>query len=310
MSCLEGENSGTSVLYCIVRYVGFVLCWPKSMGSRKTVASALLSSPKSFVLHPVGTRDRRRQLAHLRAALPLIYIAQPLPPTPPLSILSPRLPGYARCTIVSMLFTHGGALAKELSLRVPLAPSPGAHPTTLLHVVLRWLELATSHPGTSATAPNAPSSADEARLVGRAAADAGVSLMRLVCGWVYGCPAAARELLQNPANLFVIDVAAGRCALLGGEGGDKAGGATAAQRVAVKGLACVMLGLLLEYVEGGAAPRSGGAGDAEWTRGLVMKMIQNRVGEFQQLAGFAWKLGMEGGGENNESPCCSWSFLL
>eukprot|EP00903_Cladosiphon_okamuranus_P005357 g5352.t1 len=167
------------------------------------------------------------------------------------------------CSIVSMLFTHGGALAKELSLRVPLAPGPGAHPTTLLHALLRWLELTTS----------------EAQLFGRAAADAAVSLMRLVCGWVYGCPAAARELLQNPANLFVIDVAAGRCALLGeGEGGEA--GATAAQRVAVKGLACVMLGLLLEYLEGGAAPRSGGSGreDGEWTRGLVMKMIQNRVG--------------------------------
>lgn len=200
---------------------------------------------------------------------------------------------------MSTLFTHGGALAKELSLRVPLAPGPGAHPTTLLHAVLRWLELATSHPGTSATPANAPSSADGARLVGRAAADAGVSLMRLVCGWVYGCPAAAVELLQNPANLFVIDVAAGRCALLGEEAGDKAG-ATAAQRVAVKGLACVTLGLLLEYVEGGGAPRSGGGGsgvgDAEWTRGLVMKMIQNRVGEFQQPANFARKLGHVGPG--------------
>lgn len=178
-----------------------------------------------------------------------------------------------------MLFTHGGALAKELSLRVPLASGPGAHPTTLLHTLLRWLELATSHSGTSGTAAD-----DEAlsRVVGRAAADAAVSLMRLVCGWVYGCPAAARELLQNPANLYVVDMAAGRCALLGEGGGEDRGlgASTAAQRVAVKGLACVMLGLLLEYVEGTAAPRSGGSGgDGEWTRGLVMKMIQNRVGE-------------------------------
>lgn len=193
--------------------------------------------------------------------------------------------------IVSMLFTHGGALAKELALRVPLAPGPGAHTTTLLHTLLRWLELATSHTGTStatadsAIASDAPtdgagsdlrSPTDETREIGRAAADAGVSLMRLICGWTYGCPAAARELLQNPANLYVIDVAAGRCALLG----EDTIGVTAAQRVAVKGLGCLMLGLLLEYVKGTAAPRSGSnAGDAEWTRGLVMKMIQNRVGE-------------------------------
>lgn len=189
--------------------------------------------------------------------------------------------------IVSMLFTHGGALAKEVSLRVPLAPAPDAHPTTLLHVLLRWLELATSHPGTTATAvataTDATSSsgsgdssgpADEARVVGRAAADAGIALMRLLCGWMYGCPAAAHELLDNPANLFVVDVAAGRCSLLL----EDRGGASAVQRVAVKGLACLMLGLLLEYVEGAAAPRSGGSA-GEWTRALVMKMIHNRVGE-------------------------------
>lgn len=198
--------------------------------------------------------------------------------------------------IVSMLFTHGGALAKEVSLRVPLAPASDAHPTTLLHVLLRWLELATSHPGTTATAAATPTPtatatatgaapsgdpgsgpADEARVVGRAAADAGIALMRLVCGWMYGCPAAARELLENPANLFVVDVAAGRCSLVLLE--DEAG-ASAVQRVAVKGLACLMLGLLLEYVEGGRAPRSGGSGSGgEWTRALVMKMINNRVGE-------------------------------
>lgn len=210
-----------------------------------------------------------------------------------------------------MLFTHGGALAKELSLRVPLAPGPGAHPTTLLHALLRWLELATSHPGAGASGDlRAP--ADEARLLGRAAADAAVSLMRLVCGWVYGCPAAARELLQNPANLFLIDVAAGRCALLGEGGGGKAG-ATAAQRVAVKGLACVMLGLLLEYLEGGAAPRSGGGGggeDGEWTRGLVMKMIQNRVGEFKGRQAFEQKVAMTGGGETSVGRVCFYGARM
>lgn len=112
--------------------------------------------------------------------------------------------------------------------------------------------------------------------------------MRLVCGWVYGCPAAARELLQNPANLYLIDVAAGRCDLLE----ENKTGATVAQRVAVKGLACVTLGLLLEYLEGGAAPRSGGGGagsgtgEGEWTRGLVMKIIQNRVGELKGWQAF------------------------
>lgn len=192
-----------------------------------------------------------------------------------------------------MLFTHGGALTKEVSLRVPLAPAPDAHRTTLLHVLLRWLELATSHPGTPATAVTTATTtaadagknssisgdsgsgpADEDQVFGRAIADAGIALIRLVCGWMYGCPAAARELLDNPANLFVVNVAAGRCSLVLLE----EGGASAVQRVAVKGLACLMLGLLLEYVEGTAAPRSGGSG-GEWTRALVMKMINNRVGE-------------------------------
>lgn len=199
-----------------------------------------------------------------------------------------------RCTIISMLFTHGGPLAKEISLRVPFSPANGAHMTTLLHALLRWLELATSH---SSTAPaptttgaeagaansgnggESRSSVDDAAgVTGKAVADAGISLMRLLCGWMHGCPAAARELLENPANLFVVDVAAGRCSLLLLQPAGLEGSATAIQRVAVKGLACLMLGLLLEYVEDAGAPRSGGV-SSEWTRGLVMKMIQNRVGE-------------------------------
>ncbi|CAM9927954.1 unnamed protein product, partial [Ectocarpus sp. 8 AP-2014] len=190
------------------------------------------------------------------------------------------------CMIISMLFTHGGALAKELSLRVPLAAATGAHPTTLLHVLLHWLELATSHrPASTATDRGAPSSSRSGdghlgrpTVDGHAAADAGISLERLLCGWMYGCPAAVVEMLDNPANLFVVDVAAGRCSVLV-EGGE--GGATAVQCVALKGLACLGLGLLLEYVEGTGAPRSGGGGGGgggEWTRSLVMKMIQNRVG--------------------------------
>lgn len=185
-----------------------------------------------------------------------------------------------------MLFTHGGGLAKELCLRVPLAPAPGAHPTTLLHVLLHWLELATSHPpATTATDRGAPSSSGSGdghlgrpAVDGQAAADAGISLVRLLCGWMYGCPAAVVEMLDNPANLFVVDVAAGRCFA---QAEDGAGGATAVQCVALKGLACLALGLLLEYVEGKGAPRSGGGGGGagEWTRSLVMKMIQNRVGE-------------------------------
>ena len=257
-----------------------------------------------------------------------------------------------------MLLTHGGGLAKEIALRVPLSAGPDAHPTTLLHVLLRWLELAVSRPrtgdsddalasnGEGGSSPGIPGSngivaeggegSAEALDEGeggrspspfspagggagdggtQAAADMSISLMRLLCGWLYGCPAAVRELLDNPSNLFVVDVAAGRCSLLeegspgagarkatasartggggaspggggwrgkGGEAGAEGRGATAAQLVAVKGLACLTVGLLLEYVQVGASPpASGGSGGGgEWTRDLVMKIIQNRVGEF------------------------------
>lgn len=221
-----------------------------------------------------------------RQNITLTFLRCPSPPAPA-SLLPAYLP---RCMILSMLFTHGGALAKEISLRVPFSPAPGAHLTTLLHVLLRWLELATSH-STAAPAeigeigdPNSgepKNSADgTASAIGRAAADAGISVMRLLCGWMHDCPAAARELLENPANLFVVDVAAGKCPLL--SAGVQGNAIAAQQRVAVKGLACLMLGLLLEYVEDGTgAARSGGGsgGASEWTRALVMKIIQNRVGE-------------------------------
>lgn len=278
MSCPEGENGGETQ--------HTVVDSPRAL----RVPTRVLF----FSCHPA-----RMYVRNWRSTF---HFNRPLPPPP-----SP--PCYAAgfsssCMIVSMLFTHGGPLAKELSLRVPLAPEPGAHPTTLLHAVLRWLELATSNPGTAAA--DASSSGGGGGLAGgpaeeacalavvRAAADAGVSLLRLLCGWLYGCPAAARELLENPANLYVVDVAAGRCALLqapqASEGGKAAAGATAVQRVAVNGLACLMLGLLLEYVEGAGAPRSGGS-SGEWTRALVMKMIQNRVGESLGPAGYMWKPG-------------------
>ncbi len=272
MSCLEGENGGE--IYC-----------------GKFATCRLYVRTKLPFLSCRTTVSR----AHEIGASPFVSIARS-PPSPPV-----HAAGFSSsCMIVSVLFTHGGALAKELSLRVPLAPEPGAHPTTLLHAVLRWLELATSHPGNAAAdasnsggggglARAAPAEEACAPAVGRAAADAGVSLLRLLCGWLYDCPAAARELLENPANLYVVDVAAGRCALLqalqasdGGKAAAGAAGATAVQRVAAKGLACLMLGLLLEYVEGAAAPRSGGS-PGEWTRALVMKMIQNRVGESLSL---------------------------
>lgn len=275
-----------------------------------------------------------------------------------------------------MLFRHGGEATKEIALRVPVdSPPPNRHRTTLLHGVLRWLELATSHTPATAVARSArdmpaqgpaavsaaigvghlgvvPATVDDARgaAVGAAGegedregvvaktiavADAALSLLRLLCRWLHDCPAAARELLENPANLFVVDVAAGRCSLLGsggvtvptdgGAGGEngavvkKGGGrglrvaegrrtgggagvsATAVhggcgdvQRATVKGLMCLVLGVLLEFVErgvssarsggsssGGSGGGGGGVGEEEgWTRELVMRMIQNRVGEW------------------------------
>ncbi|CAM9195290.1 unnamed protein product, partial [Laminaria digitata] len=198
------------------------------------------------------------------------------------------------CKIMAMLLTHGGGLAKEIALRVPLSAGPESHPTTLLHVLLRWLELATSRPpsptpnpsntpaskdrdssssSSSSSTPGPPSGNGDVNAEAGVSAEA-ISLMRLLCGWLYGCPAAVRELLANPANLFVVDVAAGRWGARGG-----LGGATDAQRVAVKGLACLTLALLLEYVEGVGAPSSvGSGGGGEWTRDLVLKIIQNRVG--------------------------------
>lgn len=224
-----------------------------------------------------------------------------------------------------MLFAHGGGLTKEIALRVPLVPAPDTHVTTLLHALLRWLELAVSRSCTSAAATrvvpgssNSSTSAEaiartdaqgdgatqttagagspsscspaEVEVAGRVTSDAAISVLRLLCEWVCDCPAAVRELLDNPANLFVVDVAAGRCSLFAegvsglGEGsgaakGEVSRGATAVQRASVKGLACLMLGLLLEYVEEAAAPRSGSSGAGEWTRDVVMRMIQNRVGE-------------------------------
>ena len=176
-----------------------------------------------------------------------------------------------------MLFSHGGELTKEIALRVPLSSSPDTHPTTLLHALLRWLELAT--PATSIPTLNQLDTGVQARAI----ANVAVSLLQLVCRWVHSCTVAARELLGNPANLFLLDVAGGRRLLVIGEG-PEANATTAIQRTALKGLACVVLGLLLEYVEGEyegeGVPRSaGGGGDDELTRDLVMKMIQNRVGE-------------------------------
>ncbi|CAN0327434.1 unnamed protein product, partial [Discosporangium mesarthrocarpum] len=140
---------------------------------------------------------------------------------------------------------------------------------------------------------------------------ASVSLLRVLCRWMYGCPAAARELLESPSNLFLVDLAAapglraslpapessshssrgagekrerveaGAGAQAGagaGAGGNEVGlaspvlrqavmlkpagwgwgeergnervGAGATSRNLVMGLACLLLGLVLEFMEG------------------------------------------------------------
>lgn len=201
-----------------------------------------------------------------------------------------------------MLLEQGGSLAKEIALRVPVSPEPGSHATTLLHALLRWLELVINHPLQASATPAVQNSATTRRIENgdaggdeggenraiseaQAVSDVGLSLLRLLCGWVHGCPAAVRELLDNPANLFVVDVAAGRDSIMKtGSVNDndndrrrKSGSFLSVQRAAMKGFACLLLGLLLEYVEGAAdAPRSDGG---QWTRDVVMKMIQNRIGE-------------------------------
>lgn len=276
-----------------------------------------------------------------------------------------------------MLFINGGETTKEIAQRIPVdTPPPSHHRTTLLHGVLRWLELATSHTAAAAAAADyvvetavknesdlaaaigvgrlgpvseavddaegggqqqgGGTAAETAAAIEAAVADAAVSLLRLLCRWLHQCPTAVRELLENPANLFVVDVAAGRCSLLhlkvaaagvgvekngwagsgtngstlkmndGGvpavDGGEVGGTTTAvaasgrdpahAQRAAVKGLTCLMLGILLEFVEedasgvrssssgGVSGGDGGGSGNEGWNRNLVMKMIQNRVGGY------------------------------
>lgn len=246
------------------------------------------------------------------------------------------------CMILSMLFENGRGTTKEIALRVPVDKASATHEgTTLLHAMMRWLELATSRElsfrdesgASEPRAASASATAGVSRNEDRAMADVAISLLRLLCRWVHGCPAAALELLQNPANLFMIEVAAGRCSLLdlgvqGGPGVEAATGAVAASKaafatqcVAVKGLACLVLGVLLEFVEtkstatmpgsgGGVAdgnvgrPKEGAAagllvgnGVMEWSREMVMRVIHKRVGELngeRQAPMDEWK------------SCCWW----
>lgn len=237
-----------------------------------------------------------------------------------------------------MLFKHGRGTTKEIALRIPVDSGSPAHPrSTLLHAVLRWLELITSHELDSgdtardkehARAVDRSGGTDTSPVGGlalyeqtpgatavvdsddeeQARADAAITLLRLLCHWVHSCPAAVLDFLQNPANLFIVEVAAGRCPLFNARtgGGELTSGrgdplplsAATSQGIAAKGLACLVLGILLEFVEAGgdlAGPTSGrdttvgfGGGSAEgasggglqWNRELLWSMIQKRIGEF------------------------------
>lgn len=241
--------------------------------------------------------------------------------------------------ILSMLFENGRGTTKEIALRVPVDKASATHEgTTLLHATMRWLELATSREpsfrdesiASEPRAASASATAGVSRNENRAIADVAISLLRLLCRWVHGCPTAALELLQNPANLFMIEVAAGRCSLLDpGAAGAVAvlKAAFATQCVAVKGLACLVLGVLLEFVEtkgtammpgsgggvadgdvgrpkeGGAAGQSVGNGVMEWSREMVMRVIHKRVGELVCERRHPWtkrKAGGGGGGGGDE----------
>jgi predicted nucleic acid-binding Zn-ribbon protein len=190
----------------------------------------------------------------------------------------------AACRVLDLLLLHGGGTTQEIALRVPLCLREGEQPLPLLQCVLLWLEEAVMA---------AQEQSSTAAATAAAASTAAEVLLQLLCRWLYGCSTAVSELLANPASLLIVDIAAQR-----NRGGNSpppsAAGAMAAYSATsgmatVRGLACLLLGLILEYVSSDnsstAVATAAAAGAAQqWDRATVLSLIERRVGITQFTA--------------------------
>jgi Uso1 / p115 like vesicle tethering protein, head region len=189
----------------------------------------------------------------------------------------------AACRVLDLLLLHGGGTTQEIALRVPLCLREGEQPLPLLQCVLLWVEEAVmAAQQQSSTAATSTSTTAEV-------------LLQLLCRWLNGCSTAVSELLANPASLLIVDIAAQRSR--GGNSpppsaaGTLAAYSTASSMATVRGLACLLLGLILEYVSNddsntaatGAAATTAGTAQ-QWDRATVLSLIERRVGITQFTA--------------------------
>ncbi|CAM9465788.1 unnamed protein product [Chrysoparadoxa australica] len=150
------------------------------------------------------------------------------------------------CAVLSLMLEEGGAAAQEIALRVPIASAGGGTP--LLCSLMQWVEGAVVA---------IRSKGGHTYSGGHQLEQACLSLLQLLCVWMRGSLPAVTAFLASPSNLFVVDAAAFR--------GDSA----AAVSGRVRGLCCLLLGVLMRYI---------GQGDGQWSRETIMSMVDNRVG--------------------------------
>jgi hypothetical protein len=165
---------------------------------------------------------------------------------------------------------HGSAAAKELALRVA-APEEygsggggggGGGGGLLFGKCVRWLSSAVRE---RAQLPSVQ-----------------ISLFRLLLEWVSGCPAAARELVNSPASLFLFDLAKGIVPV--------AAQATPPGVFDVaphtRSIAALLLGCCLEQLAlgeqqgggGGGTDAGGGDGGSEMDAARLLKMLGSAIG--------------------------------
>jgi len=184
----------------------------------------------------------------------------------------------AACRILRLLLQGGGEGAKQLALKasVPLRQTLSTtiqsnsdnrsdhHSSTsetdtgsisssftdsaLLDAVLRWIEAAI-------TREHADDGNDASSSSGGAEGQLAVSLLSLLAVWLHNCPLAVAALLEQPENLFLVEIAAGANAGSSSSSSPRTSEPRQKCQAAVRGLATLVLGVCMEETLAGEHAR-------------------------------------------------------
>ena len=153
------------------------------------------------------------------------------------------------CGALGALLESGGEAAKEMLIRIPGTSAIETKPAHLQDTIVIFLDKMCS--GADNYSQDAKSR---------------ISLVKLMCHWCIGCPAAVKTLLSKPETVCIFDLLEGSEKGVVGENFEGNNPLLALQQ----SFAALLIGIWLEYL--GQGEHSG------WSRSTLLALIRKRIG--------------------------------